>query len=160
MAARSLPSCGANTAGERNTTSSASRPSSRAGSPDSTTACQALTTCGCSDMAVLNLRREETARVGGSAARSELTAGDGGLADLDQVTVGVADVGTDLGGVDLGLGQELGALGRPLRVGRGDVGHPEVEEGAGPFGVCWRGEGHRGLVVGRAAAYVEDEPAV
>ena len=82
------------------------------------------------------------------------------LADLDQVTIRVADVGADLAAVILGLGQELGALRRPLRVGRGDVGHPDVDECAGTVRVSRRRERHRGLVIGRAAARIEDEPAV
>src|SRR5712664_3119230 len=82
------------------------------------------------------------------------------LADLDQVTIRVADVGADLAAVVLGLGQELGALRRPLRVGRADVGDPEVEKCAGLVGVSRRRERHRGLVIGRAAARIKDEPAV
>jgi len=38
-----------------------------------------------------------------------------GLADLDEVAVGVADVGADLAAVVFGLGQELRAPGRPFR---------------------------------------------
>ena len=43
------------------------------------------------------------------------------LADLDQVTIGAADVGADWALVNLRLGQEVGALCRPLRVRRSDV---------------------------------------
>lgn len=50
------------------------------------------------------------------------------LADLDQMTIGVADAGADLAAVVLGLGQELGALRRALRVGRADIGDPDVED--------------------------------
>ena len=58
------------------------------------------------------------------------------------------------------LGQELDTLRRPLRVGRGDVGDPDIEERAGVVRVIRRRERHRGLVIGRAAAGVEEEPAV
>src|SRR5215471_5550495 len=84
----------------------------------------------------------------------------GGLPDLDQVPIGVADVGADLGGVVFRFGEELGPFGRPVGVGGGDVGHPEVEERAGLIGVGRCGERNGGLVVGRAAAHVENEPAI
>jgi len=68
--------------------------------------------------------------------------GDPGLTGFDQVTVGVADIRADLGGMVLGLGQELGTLRRPLRVRRGDVRDPDVEERAGMAGAGWRRERH------------------
>jgi hypothetical protein len=68
------------------------------------------------------------------------------------VTVGVADVGADLASVVLWLGEELGALRRPLPVDLVDVGDTDVEEGAGAVGVGGRGEGDGRLVVGGAAA--------
>ena len=76
------------------------------------------------------------------------------------MTIGVADIRADLGGMVFGVGQELGTLRRPLRVRRGDVRDPDVEERAGMAGVGWRRERHGGLIIGRAAADVEDQPAV
>ena len=43
-------------------------------------------------------------------------------------------MGADLAAVIFGLGKELGALRRPFRVGRGDVGHLDVKERAGLAG--------------------------
>src|SRR5436190_23031319 len=43
------------------------------------------------------------------------------LADLDQMTVRVADIRANLAAVILGLGEELGPLGRPLLVDLLDV---------------------------------------
>src|SRR6516162_2607787 len=82
------------------------------------------------------------------------------LANLDQVTIGVADEGADLAAVVLGLSEELGSLRRPFRVSRSDVGDSDVEERAGTVGVRGRRECHRGLVVGGSAARVENEPAI
>ena len=84
----------------------------------------------------------------------------GRLADLDQVTVGVADVRADLAPVILGRGQELGAFGRPLLVDLGDVRDAHVEERAGAAGIWWCGEGDAGLIVGGTAADVEHQPRV
>jgi hypothetical protein len=70
------------------------------------------------------------------------------LADLDQVTVGVADVGADLASVVLWLGEKLRAPCRPLPVDLVDVGDTDVEEGAGAVGIGGRGEGDGWLVVG------------
>src|SRR4030088_161949 len=84
----------------------------------------------------------------------------GGLADLDEVAVGVADVCADLAAVVFGLGEEIGSSGRPDLRCRGDVRDADVGEGADLVGVGRRGEGDRGFVVGRAAAVVEDEPRV
>src|SRR5262249_11335041 len=81
----------------------------------------------------------------------------GGLADLDEVAVWVADVCADLAAVVFGLGEELGSPGRPDLRCRGDGRAADVEEGAGLVGVGQRGGGDRGFVVGRAAAVVEDE---
>src|SRR5215472_2220684 len=80
------------------------------------------------------------------------------LSDLDQVTVRVADVGTDFAPVVFRLGKELCALGRPLLVDPGDVRDPNVEERAREVGVGrWRQRDCR-LVVSGAAADVEDQP--
>src|ERR1700753_4139639 len=77
------------------------------------------------------------------------------LADLDDVAVGVADVGADLGLVDLRLGEEFGAAGAPLLVDGGDVLDADVEEAADPVGVGGRLQGDGRLVVGRPAAFVD-----
>ena len=59
-----------------------------------------------------------------------------------------------------GLGQELGALGRPFLVSLLDVGDPDVHEGAGAVRVLWGFERDGGLVIGWAATGVEDQPCV
>jgi hypothetical protein len=69
----------------------------------------------------------------------------GHLADLDQVAVGVAEVGADLDSVIFGLGQEPGAFGRPLLVEPGDVCHAHVEEPAAAAGVGRGAETDAGL---------------
>ena len=48
------------------------------------------------------------------------------LAHLDEVTVGVADVGADLPAVVLGFGEELSTFGRPFLIDLRDVGHPSA----------------------------------
>src|SRR5215831_167530 len=58
------------------------------------------------------------------------------LTDLDQVAVGVPDVGTDFAPVIFRLGKELHALGRPFRVDPGDIRHTNVEEPARAVGVA------------------------
>ena len=84
----------------------------------------------------------------------------GGLPHLDQMTVGIADVATDLVLVLLRRRQELSTPSTPFGVHRRDVCDPDVEEAADPIGVAWRLQGDRGLVVGRASADVDDDPAV
>ena len=37
---------------------------------------------------------------------------------------------------------------------------PDIEKAADPVGIAWRLEGDRGLVVGRASAGIDDDPAV
>src|SRR5882672_9501672 len=76
------------------------------------------------------------------------------------MSIRVPDIRTDLAPVILGLREELGALGRPFGVDLLDVRDTDVEESAGTVGVWWRREGHGGLVVGRAAPDVEDQPGV
>src|SRR5919199_6730863 len=83
----------------------------------------------------------------------------GRLADLDQVAVGVAHVAADLPAVDLGWGEELGPAGAPLLVGGLDVGHPEVEEGAGPSWIGRWLQDDLGFVIGRSSTDVDDHPA-
>src|SRR5215216_610485 len=82
------------------------------------------------------------------------------LANLDQVAVGVAQVAADLAAVDLGWGEELGPPGAPLLVGGLDIGHPEIEEGAGASGVGRWFQDDLGLVIGRSSTDVDDHPAV
>jgi len=82
------------------------------------------------------------------------------LADLNEMSVRVPDVRTDLAPVILRLRKELGALGRPFGVDLLDVRDTDVEESAGTVGVGWRREGHGWLVVCRAAPDVEDQPGV
>ena len=82
------------------------------------------------------------------------------LPELDQMTVGIADVATDLVRVLLRRRQEFRTPGAPLGVHGLDVLDPDVEEAADAFGVGWRLQRDRGLVVGRAAAAVDDDPAV
>ena len=84
----------------------------------------------------------------------------GGLSHLDQITIRVADVATDLVLVLLRRRQELSTTGAPFGVHGLDVLDPDVEEAADPVGVAWRLQGDRGLVVGRASAPVDDDPAV
>ena len=78
------------------------------------------------------------------------------LADLDQVAVRAADVGADFAAVIFWLSQKLGTFGRPFPVNLCDIGNAHVEESAGMFGVGRRDRGDPGLVVGRAAAGVEN----
>src|SRR4051812_16688635 len=82
------------------------------------------------------------------------------LADLDEMSVRIADVAADLGFVLLRGGQEFRPSRAPFLVHGVDVSDPDVEEAAGPAGV-WRDlEGHGGLVVGRASAAIDDDPAI
>jgi len=60
----------------------------------------------------------------------------GGLPDLDDVTVGISDVATDLVLVLLRRGQELRAPGGPFGVHGVDVCDPDIEEAADPVGVA------------------------
>src|SRR4029453_773076 len=84
----------------------------------------------------------------------------GRLADLDQVPVGVAQVAADLPAVDLGWGEELGPPRAPLLIDGLDIGHPEVEEGAGPSGIGRWFQHDLGLVIGRSATDVDDHPTI
>jgi hypothetical protein len=67
------------------------------------------------------------------------------------VPVGVAHVAADLPAVDLGWGEELGPAGAPRLVGGLDIGHPEVEEGAGASGIGRWFEYDLGFVIGRSS---------
>src|SRR4029077_9491280 len=69
------------------------------------------------------------------------------LPHLDEVPVGIANVRTYFTAVVLGLGEELGALGRPLLIDARDVRHADVEERARLIWVGRSGERDRRLVV-------------
>src|ERR1700722_18925929 len=83
-----------------------------------------------------------------------------GLPELDQMTVGIADVAPDLVLVLLRRRQELSTTSAPFGVHGLDVLDPDVEEAADAVGVGWRLKSDRGLVVGRAPAPIDDDPAV
>src|SRR5260370_8798918 len=72
----------------------------------------------------------------------------------------VEEVGGDVGGVVLWLGEELRALGRPLLVHPGDIRYADVEERARAVGVGRRRQCNRRFVVSWTAANIEDEPRI
>lgn len=83
-----------------------------------------------------------------------------GLADFDQVAVGVAQVATDLGSPVAGRGQEPCSPWAPLPVDGLDVGHPDVEEAAGDLGTGRGGQGGSRLVLSRSPADVDPRPGI
>src|SRR4051794_34277182 len=74
--------------------------------------------------------------------------------------IGIADVATDLVLVLFRRRQELSTARAPFGVHGLDVLDPYVEEAADPVGVAWCLQSHRGLVVRRASADVDDDPAI
>src|SRR5580692_2442966 len=62
----------------------------------------------------------------------------GGLADLDQVAVRVADIAADLVLMLLWFRQKVSTPGAPLGIYRVNVRNPDVEEAADPVGVAGR----------------------
>src|SRR5207245_6654917 len=84
----------------------------------------------------------------------------GGLANLDQMAVRIAEIGADLASVIFWLGEKRGAFGRPLLVGPCDVRHAHVEEPASPSRVGRRTEADARLVAGGAAAAHRGQPRV
>src|SRR6202050_4502200 len=76
------------------------------------------------------------------------------------MTVGSAGVATDLVLVPLRRRQKSSTTGAPFGVHGLDVFDPDIEEAADPVEVAWRLQGDRGLVVGRAPAPIDDDPAV
>src|SRR5439155_11066173 len=62
------------------------------------------------------------------------------LADLDQVTIRIADICADLAPVILGLGEKLDALGRPLRVQLPDVRDSNIQECTRAVGIGRNGQ--------------------
>ena len=83
-----------------------------------------------------------------------------GLTYFDQMTVGVADVTTDLVLVLFGRRQEIRTTSAPLGVHGRDVFDPDIEKAAYPVAIAWRLQGDRWLVVGRPTADADDDPAV
>ena len=55
---------------------------------------------------------------------------------------------------------EWSARGAHFGVHGGDVFDPDIEDAADPVGIAWRLPGDRRLVVGRASADIDDDPAV
>jgi hypothetical protein len=83
-----------------------------------------------------------------------------GLSDLDQMAVRVAHVAADLSAAVDRRRQEVGAAFAPGAVRAVDVGDANVEEAVDAVWVLWRLECDGRLVVCRAAADVDDDPAV
>src|SRR5580692_5943866 len=82
------------------------------------------------------------------------------LADLDQVAVGVADIGTDLDSVILRLRKERGPLGRPLCVSLLDVRDSHVEKRTRLIRFLRSCQGDFWLVVRWPTANIHDQPRV
>ena len=78
----------------------------------------------------------------------------------DQVAVRVTHVTADLGASVLRFGKELRSDCSPLLIGSCDVRDADVEECAGALRVGRSLQGYVGLVLGRAAADIEDDPRV
>jgi hypothetical protein len=76
------------------------------------------------------------------------------------MTVGIADVATLLVLVLFRRRQELSTPGAPFGVHGIEVFNPDIEEAADPVGITRRLQDDRGLVVGRTAAGIDDDPAV
>jgi hypothetical protein len=76
------------------------------------------------------------------------------------MTVGIADVATDFVLVLFRRRQELSTPGAPLGIHGVDVFDPDIEKAADPVGIARRLQGDRRLVVGRASAAIDDDPAV
>src|ERR1700728_1761455 len=84
----------------------------------------------------------------------------GCLPHLDQVTIGITDVATDLVLVLLRGRQELSTPRAPFGVHRLHVLDPDVDEAAHPIWVAGRLQGDLRLVVGRASAAIDDDPTI
>jgi hypothetical protein len=76
------------------------------------------------------------------------------------MTVGIADIATDLVLVLFRRRQELSTPGAPFGVHGRDVFDPDIEEAADPVRIAWCLQGDRRLVVCRASAGIDDDPAV
>jgi hypothetical protein len=79
---------------------------------------------------------------------------------LDQVAVRIADIAADFGFTRDRWREKLGAPRAPVLVHRLDVRNSDIEEAADPIWVTGRLQDDGRLVVGRAAADVDDDPAV
>src|SRR5262249_10907634 len=84
----------------------------------------------------------------------------GGLADLDEVAIGVADVAPLFVRVLLGRRQELGPLSRPFLVALLDIGNAKVQERARSVSVGRGFENDIRFVIGGTAAHVDDDPGI
>src|SRR5438046_5431415 len=82
------------------------------------------------------------------------------LADLEQVTVGIAKEGSDLPAIFDRLGEEAGASRDELGVRRAAIGDRDNQFGAGLIGIRWRSHRDRRLVRGRFAAGDDQEPCL
>src|SRR6202042_2720562 len=83
-----------------------------------------------------------------------------GLTHFDDVTVGIADVATDLVLMLFRRRQELSTPAAPFGVHGSDVSDPDIKEAADPVGITRRLQGDRRLIVGRGSADIDDDPAV
>src|ERR1700678_3329479 len=76
------------------------------------------------------------------------------------MTVGVADVATDLVLVLFRRRKEFSTSGAPFGVHGLDVFDPNIEEATDPVEIAWCLQGDCRLVVGRASATIDDDPTV
>src|SRR4029077_20430339 len=83
-----------------------------------------------------------------------------GLPHFDQMAVGIADVAALLVRVLFRRRQELSTPGAPFGVHGIDVLDPDIEEAADPVGITRCLQDDPRLVVGRASAGIDDDPAV
>jgi hypothetical protein len=81
-------------------------------------------------------------------------------ARFDQMTVGIADVATDLALVLFRRRQELSTPSAPFGVHGLDIFDPDIEEADDSVRIAWRFQSDRRLVVGRASAANDDDPAI
>src|SRR5580704_11465141 len=82
------------------------------------------------------------------------------LSQLDQMTVGIADITTDFVLVLLRWRQEFRTACTPFGVHSLHVRHSYIEETADPVGIVGRLKGDLRFVVGRPSADVDDDPTV
>ena len=82
------------------------------------------------------------------------------FAPLRSDDVGIADVAALLVLVLFRRRQELSTPGAPFGVHGVDVFDPDIKKAADPVGIMRRLEDDRRLVVGRAPAAIDDDPAV
>ncbi len=82
------------------------------------------------------------------------------MADLDQMPVGIAQVAADLLAMILGRREERRAFRAPVAVNGMNVGDTDVERATKHLFILRRRDDNLGLIVGRFAADVQDQPAV